>query len=98
MHFDPSLQRQLRSLGFEGSIIGRDICATLLQHPQTKANALMVTGHTMVMMMSRVTTMTEMRMIWRGEVDHPDEGGGSELCEIGWNEQGEGQLIFLNSI
>ena len=33
-----------------------------------------------------------------GGVDHPDEGGGSKLCEIGWNEQGEGQLIFLNSI
>ena len=36
-----------------------------MQHPQTKANALMVTGHTMVTMMSRVTTTTEMRMIWR---------------------------------
>ena len=70
----------------------------------------MVTGHTMVTTMSRVatmsrvtmtsrvTTMTEMMMIWRVVVDHPDEGGGSKLCEIGWNEQGEGQLIFLNSI
>ena len=33
-----------------------------------------------------------------GPVDHPDEEGGSKLCEIGGNEQWEGQLIFLNSI
>ena len=57
-----------------------------------------VTTMSRVTMTSRVTTTTEMRMIWRVVVDHPDEGGGSKLCEIGGNEQREGQLIFLNSI
>ena len=51
----------------------------------------MVTGHTAVM------SMVVMRMIWQ-MLDHPDEEGGSKLCEIGGNEQREGQLIFLNSI
>ena len=29
-----------------------------------------------------------------GGVDHPDEGGGSKLCEIGWNEQGKDSSYF----
>ena len=80
---------------FEASITGRDI-AIFVQHfypcfascPQTKANALMVTGH----------TDDDEDDFESGPVDHPDEEGGSKLCEIGGNEQWEGQLIFLNSI
>ena len=47
-----------------------------------------------VTMTSRVTTTTEMRMIWRVVVDHPDEGGGSKLCEMVGMSRGKDSSYF----
>ena len=58
----------------------------------------MVTGNTVVVLMVLMpVAMMTRRMILR-RLDHLGEKGGSKLCEIGGNEQWEGQLIFLNSI
>ena len=125
MHFDPRLQRQIWSLGFEASIIGRDICATLFS-PILCNNTFVTRFQPQSSNKSQCTggdrsqsndddggddanddigddddqqdddNRDEDDVVGGG--DHPDEGGGSKLCEIGWNEQREGQLIFLNSI